>query len=270
MFLCCCNDDDETAATDLLLDRVVDPGVILGESQKRGNLVDNGIKVAGKASKCQEPKEPSISEKFRGREEQPNGEVKTPAVEKPKNNEPPPPMLQKRIVEIRKSSESEALGVTLDIVEGASVVVETIHPECRMANHNDENQANPTQLVFVGDRITALNGITGDISLILGRLRNDKDLTLEVETPKILELFLPLSVKSHGLDLGVDQRKKTIYVKGIEEGCIREWCASHGQKISAGDRIVEVNGIAGSALAVQEQMQTIGQKAARMVVWHYE
>lgn len=266
MFLCCCRDDNETSGKEVLFDRFVDPGVIV-EPQNREDPKKTGIE--GETSKVQEPKEPCISGQIQACKEQPSGEVKAPAVEDTKNSAPPLPVSRRRIVEVLKSSDAEALGMTLDSCDGASLVVESIYPECRMANHNAENQANPSQLISIGDRITALNGITGNISLILGRFRTDTRLKLEVETPKVIEMSSPVSAKSHGLDLGVDKRKKTIYVKSIGEGCVKDWCANHGQEISRGDRIVEVNGIAGSAEAVRDEIQTLGQQAARVVIWHY-
>jgi hypothetical protein len=100
------------------------------------------------------------------------------------------------------------------------------------------NKVHPELAVFTGDRITAVNGVTGDpVQLLKAAIqRQDKDLNLRLCRP----VELSVSVDLDGDDLGLVIEKSSGTVTEIRPGSLAARCRE--PRLQVGDRLVKVNG----------------------------
>jgi len=144
-----------------------------------------------------------------------------------------------------KRAASDIIGVNLDIVDRMSLVVVSILPGAVTA----WNDAHPgTTVLQINDRIVAANGVRGDAQQLLTELKRSVEWKLAVLRP--LELHVSLDragLVARGQDLKYAASSTSLLIGEIE-GAFLQWNRqTKGPKISKFDRIIEINGVRGSA-----------------------
>jgi len=163
-------------------------------------------------------------------------------------------------------SASDIIGISLDIVDGISLVVVAI----MLGAVKTWNDAHPGDLVLeVNDRIMAANSVRGDAHQLLAELKRSMRWNLSVCRPEELRVALEReSLVARGRDLRYAASSTSLVISEIE-GAFLQWNQrTPGAQISLFDRIVEMNGVRGSA---QELLAAASIETDHMdvVILHY-
>ncbi|CAE8673782.1 unnamed protein product, partial [Polarella glacialis] len=204
---------------------------------------------------------------------------------------------QQFIVLINKVPERKFLGIDVDLSDAVCMMVE----EVKDGLVSDWNQANPDKQVVKGDKIIAVNGISGTASDLTEAMTNApaKPLPSRNVPSAVMMMMAPraavkpkkpaaaaasLQVKLDPSDgpcdfqvavdmsqkpvLGLDvdwSDGKTLYIKSVQPGAVNDWNREHLELVvRAGDRIVAVNGATGDAEAMVKECRAGG--VLRMLV----
>lgn len=103
------------------------------------------------------------------------------------------------------------------------------------------NTTCPEQRLKVGDRIVAVNGTSGASQAIFDVIKDTQEATLTIQRPK--ELKVPIkNCRALGLDIAYADSAVGLIIKKVNPGCVQKWNESATSKVSAGDRIVALDG----------------------------
>lgn len=166
----------------------------------------------------------------------------------------------------------QPVGLGIDMLDEVSLVIDSMN-EGVVKSWNDKH---PDSSIGCYDRIIELNCISGNSSKMLATLKNDVawDLTLQrpVETQVRVNTVSEQS-KSLGLTLTHSLNGTSLVIMSMEEGQMCKWNEQNtNSMVRKNDRIIEVNGVRGSALKlIQEGITARIDKApiVNMVVCRY-
>jgi len=157
--------------------------------------------------------------------------------------------------------EGTPLGVELDAADGYSVRLTEIDAGGSFAAWN---RLHGVEQVKRGDHIVAVNGVRGSAPGILQRMRQARELEIELHRPATYTVEITKNPDGLGIDTRQTPNSRSLMVSHlIGTGAVREWNDSgQDRKVRVHDRIVRVNGCAGSAeelsgkiMAVQDGMK---------------
>jgi len=152
----------------------------------------------------------------------------------------------------------EPLGLDLDIQDGVNAWVTRIKPG-RIKAVNDTLPAR--QQIAVGDFITKVNSVDGDVRKILDSLTQDAKLELVVRRPVEFSVAVERTEPHESLGLAFPNKPSgnCLVVMAIGDGLVKDWNASHPDaQVKVLDRIVAVGGQKG--IAVELQGHTVAGK----------
>mmetsp|Transcript_69714 Transcript_69714/g.145677 ORF Transcript_69714/g.145677 Transcript_69714/m.145677 type:complete len:240 (-) Transcript_69714:208-927(-) len=159
------------------------------------------------------------------------------------------------------------VGLNLDALDEQSAFVDGIVPgaiDTWNRTHADEEK------LFVYDRILSVNGVRGHTEQILREMRQSLTWNLIVERPEEVKIHIDCTKNpSLGLDLKYSPKGGSLLIASIGDGAVKEWNAtSIGEKILPRDRIIEVNGIRGTARKLLETATNV--TTMDLVFLHYK
>jgi hypothetical protein len=159
------------------------------------------------------------------------------------------------------------IGLNLDALDEQTAFVDGVLPGA-IDTWSRNNPGLPT--LQAHDRIAAVNGAHGDTDRLLREMRLSTHWSLVVDRP--LEVKLRVDCRkfpSLGLDLKYSPNGGTLLIAGIAEGAIKDWNKNTaGPKIEPRDRIVEVNGIRGTARKLLDTATDVNELT--LTVLHYQ
>jgi len=142
------------------------------------------------------------------------------------------------VVKIHRNG--EALGLELDVVDGATGMV--THLKAGIARK--WNEENPEKKIAVGDRITEVNGRSGLALDLLDHLRHDNALTIIFQRASMRRVDLVKGGKPLGMDILYTASGATVAIKRLTAGVVEDWNRANARReLREGDRIFQVNGI---------------------------
>jgi hypothetical protein len=143
----------------------------------------------------------------------------------------PPPSLREWLLDVPLIV-GKPLGIS--VMENTGVLT-SVH---QIGIIPEMNERSPALAVQPEDRITEVNGVTGDAVQLLKKAlaRHDKALRLRICRP----VHICVSLELDGEDLGLVVEKSTGTITAIRDGSITARCEGPGVQI--GDRVVKVNG----------------------------
>lgn len=164
-------------------------------------------------------------------------------------------------------SPTETIGINLDLTDGVSLVVVDIFAGSIQA-WNEAHASSPH--LEINDRIVEANGLHGDADRMLAALKQNTTWALAVQRPVEYRAAVDRrSALSLGMDLRYAPNGTTLTISEVEDGPIKDWNAcSTTWKVKKFDRIIELNGVRGSA---QRLLQAGMEKdMLELCILHYE
>jgi len=148
----------------------------------------------------------------------------------------------------------ERLGALLDILDMKTLRVAEVRLEGRLRIHN--LRATDNRKVLAGYHIVGVNGKSGKAEAMVDEMRRSRTWRLKVARKH--EFTVTLEKTGHlCLDLQFEKESDCIVIRKVGEGVVHaynERAEDADQKVRNGDRIVNVNGVAGPA---KTMLQTI-------------
>lgn len=160
------------------------------------------------------------------------------------------------------------IGMNLDVTDLVSLVVVDILPGS--IREWNEAQPRPGQQLRVNDRIVEANGASEDAQKMLCVLKDSTMWQLVVQRPAEYRAVIERhGVLSLGLDLRYALTGTSLMIADIGDGPIKDWNArSSTRKVKKFDRIIELNGVRGSAQQLLRAGK--GQETLDMCILQYD
>jgi len=138
-------------------------------------------------------------------------------------------------------AEGTPLGIEFDTADGYSVRLTEIDTRGAFAKLGGGE-------VRSGDHIVAVNGVRGSASGILQKMRQAKELEIELHRPATYSIEITKSPDGLGIDTRQAQNSRSLMVSHmVGKGALKAWNDSNADKqVRVYDRIVKVNGRPGS------------------------
>lgn len=129
---------------------------------------------------------------------------------------------------------------------------------------NELQRNEPTQCVMPGDRVVRVNGTEGDCRTLVKELRQDRPALVMMRRARHFEVSVQR--KGNRLGMNVAPRRTVLKVSFLTEGVIQQWNRLHVDRaVELGDRIIEVNGMAGDAQLMTEMLVSSEQLHLKLV-----
>mmetsp|Transcript_59451 Transcript_59451/g.141797 ORF Transcript_59451/g.141797 Transcript_59451/m.141797 type:complete len:232 (+) Transcript_59451:75-770(+) len=173
-------------------------------------------------------------------------------------------------VELDKGSGS--FGLSLDY-EVKDRVTPDVKDRCLVLSVNggavaEWNTKNPDKLLQVGDCIMAVNGTTGSSESLFEAVKKADKVTLTVQHPKELKVPVGQGGRLMGMDIDYADTSVGLIVKQVKAGPVKDWSASSGAAVQAGDRITQVNNRGqGNADLLQQLKTADGELTLTILSW---
>jgi hypothetical protein len=145
-----------------------------------------------------------------------------------------------------KKGDDACLGLDVDNTDGPSLLVDAVQEGLV----KDWNAAHPECEVRPRDRIVDVNGVAGDANIIIEELSVSPSLSITIRRPVEYSVSItkPTENQFLGLELSYCAGGATLLVMQVNEGLVRSWNDAHPDLVVVkGDRVVEVNGLAGNS-----------------------
>lgn len=149
-------------------------------------------------------------------------------------------------------SHGDAVGLAFDVLDEARCIISEVKPQGLVAEWN--RTASPSQLVKPGDHIAEINGKPGNGREIASKLMDwASKMRLRLQRPKTFHVKFSKKGKVLGVSLAAHDTSKpsgeaatdVLLITAVNEGgAVAAWNkeGSSSDKVSAGDRIIQVNG----------------------------
>merc|ERR1711920_514354 len=110
-----------------------------------------------------------------------------------------------------------------------------------------------------GDHIVAVNGVRGTASGILQRMRHAKELEIELHRPATYTVQITKNPGGLGIETRQAQHSRSLMVSHlVGTGAVKDWNDSgQDKKVRLHDRIVKVNGCAGTVEELTEKIMAV-------------
>jgi hypothetical protein len=153
--------------------------------------------------------------------------------------------------------EGVPLGIELDESDGYSVRLTEIDASGSFAAWNKLHHS--TEQVKRGDHIVAVNGVRGTASGILQRMRQAKELEIELHRPATYTVQITKNPGGLGIETRQAQHSRSLMVSHlVGTGAVKDWNDSgQDKKVRLHDRIVKVNGCAGTVEELTEKIMAV-------------
>lgn len=164
----------------------------------------------------------------------------------------PAPRSKEFEIAVSKAPEQADLGVVVDYDDRVTLKVIRVKPGLIQT----WNEACSEEMQMRGeDRIVGVNGVRGSTDEIIAEVAKATDLKLIVQRRS--EMMISLRKKNASQSVGVDIDSTQVTVLKVKDGPVKDYNDGLSAKqaefaIQGGDRIVEVNGVAGSGNIIQE------------------
>eukprot|EP00931_Biecheleriopsis_adriatica_P089908 TRINITY_DN6397_c0_g1_i1.p1 TRINITY_DN6397_c0_g1~~TRINITY_DN6397_c0_g1_i1.p1 ORF type:complete len:358 (-),score=77.68 TRINITY_DN6397_c0_g1_i1:240-1250(-) len=166
----------------------------------------------------------------------------------------------------------ESLGLTLDTLDGTSLLISEVL-DGAIRNYN-EATPDIQQRVQPGDSLVAVGRASGSCEVLISRLRywkeapresSQEELELILQRPRAFTVNIQRAYRPLGLQLDhTGGGTGGLLVQAVTPGLLRDWnVAQRSLAVKRLDRIVRVNGMAGSSEKLLEKIKvaaTRGQK----------
>lgn len=168
-------------------------------------------------------------------------------------------------VHVERSLEAN-IGLNLDALDEESAFVDGILPGAIQA-WNDEHPDEPQLRRY--DRILGVNVFRGHTDCLLREMRQSASWDLAVQRPAEVRISVDCARNPKlGLDLKYSPNGGSLLISNIGEGAIEDWnAASDSYQIGRHDRIVEVNGVRGTARQLLDTATNVA--TLDLVVMHF-
>jgi len=168
------------------------------------------------------------------------------------------------------------LGVDLDTICDSAAYVCGINDGAVAAYNKIKG---PERQVKVGDYITKVNGVEGNGTALLERMKNDTMLEVTIQRPLIFTIAISRkdTKQSLGVNLSQHAPETSLLIKEVGKGPVQEWNSTHpALAVRPGDRIVAVGGKRGSsaelvkASKISKQLQLVISRPTtpRLIGYH--
>merc|ERR1712217_803632 len=150
---------------------------------------------------------------------------------------------QQFIVDIVRNP-GDAVGLDIDHIDGVAAVIESVKPGGAIYAWNAQHAA---YALKENDRIVEVNGATGDVKVLIQRLKSDVQWRLMIQRPVEIQITIrKTDSDSLGLDLNYAPNSKSLLITDVSNGPMQDWNMGHPeQAIIRRDRIIEINGVRG-------------------------
>lgn len=144
---------------------------------------------------------------------------------------------------------------SMDLLDGGNPLVGRLLDRLFMA----WNVENPDKAISSLDRIIDVNGVTDTLGIV-EKMKSSESESLSITLQRCKAERRVVVQKKQGQSLGLDVEyvtsSKIILIKSLKAGAIVDWNdAKKGPPIQVKDRIVEVNGVRGTALGLHDQLK---------------
>lgn len=157
--------------------------------------------------------------------------------------------------------ENVPLGIEFDESDGYTVRLSQIDNGGSFATWNSRHCM---EQIRRGDHIIAVNGTRGIASSILQRMRQAKELELDLYRPAFFSIQITKSADGLGIDTKQSDNSRSLMVSHVVgKGAVKEWNdANPDKQVRKYDRIVKVNGSPGTVEELTQKIMTAmdGQK----------
>jgi len=216
------------------------------------NVVLNSNKIIEEERK-EEPPAPVVKPVVEEKKPEPEPAAPLPAPEPVKEAEPLKPAVQVT-VKLSKSG-GKALGMEIAQISNTGLFVSEVKAGGAADAYNQSN--GEAAGIVAGDILISANGKTEND--IIPCLQNDADIELVVRKTKDVTLQIPKDGKL-GMDIGYQEEKDYILVRGIQDGAVKTYnaSASPDQQVKSPARILAVDGVRGKAGVLFEKIKGAG------------
>jgi hypothetical protein len=152
--------------------------------------------------------------------------------------------------------EGAPLGIEFDATDGYSVRLTEIDAGGSFSTWNGLHR---TEQVKRGDHIVAVNGVRGTASGILQRMRQAKELEIELHRPATYTVQITKNPVGLGIETKQAQHSRSLRVSHlVGTGAVKDWNdSSQDKQVKVHDRIVKVNGYAGTVEELTERIMAV-------------
>jgi len=168
----------------------------------------------------------------------------------------PAPRSKEFEIAVSKAPEQADLGVVVDYADRVTLKVIRVKPGLIQTWNEAHSEAHSEKMQMRGeDRIVGVNGVRGSTDEIIAEVAKATDLKLIVQRRS--DMMISLRKKNASQSVGVDIDSTQVTVLKVKDGPVKDYNDGLSAKqvefaIQGGDKIVEVNGVAGSGNIIQE------------------
>jgi len=187
-------------------------------------------------------------------QEEPSAPEKQAAQELPVPAKPPASLVEEPQVfeaTLSKPSIDSALGWHLDVLDPRHLFI------CRLVQTGTSpietyNASVATALqIREGDYVTAVNGVTVSAEKMSESIKKTDKVKIKISRPIVFAQTIASNGMSLGLDLKYGPGGSSLLIEGIGKGAFSQ----HAPDVRAGDRILSVNGTAGTPYELMQAIQ---------------
>lgn len=158
------------------------------------------------------------------------------------------------LIEILK--DAEGAGLEIESINGKLLVAKL--KKGPMMTWNQEHSDDPERMVLPCDRIVRVNGTESDSNKLIDELKNDQRLKIVMRHAKRFNVC----VERNGSELGMcviggNVKLDMLKISALRDGVVNNWNNTQPESaISAGDRIISVNGLEGDPEQMLNELRT--------------
>jgi len=158
-------------------------------------------------------------------------------------------------ISLQRESVEHPLGFRLDTLDAVFGFVTALEEVGAVANHN--LTAREGTEILIGDVVTEVNGIRGDVEGMVSELRTAFDVEISLTRSFIrFNVTIRKEMWSSGMQLTYLSGSGSLVICKLVEGPVLAWnSANPGQEVKVNDRIESVNGIRGAAEKLMEMVR---------------
>mmetsp|Transcript_84646 Transcript_84646/g.244657 ORF Transcript_84646/g.244657 Transcript_84646/m.244657 type:complete len:233 (+) Transcript_84646:63-761(+) len=162
---------------------------------------------------------------------------------------------------LRKEDPTAPFGWHVDTLHGKGIFISTVLQDASTVVSRYNLAAPQKHRIQEGDFLMAINGVSGSANDMAQELRVATSLLVTIHRPERLRATCRKQGESLGLDLKYSVSSKSLHVGSIREGGVAQRLLPD---LRAGDRIVKVNGVRGTAVAL---LQLLTDQDELEVTW---
>jgi len=164
---------------------------------------------------------------------------------------------------IHITKDASGLGIDVLIYEQGVLLVSAIKQGPILMWNQKHHEKMRSLVVAAGDRIVAVNDVTGGCEELIEALKVNQ--TLDIHIRRCLEYDIVVT-RAGRLGIDITQKKDSLGILRVADGPVRDWnkSAPMDLEVRAGDSIIEVNSVRGTSEQLLEAIKVSDQLRMRI------